>query len=431
MAGPVYHSDLYPFQNSRLPSYYDGKLLFYDWMRDWIMAATFDENNNLLYHEPFLPEMTFANIMDMVIAPDGSLYMLEYGTNWFSQNPDATLSRIDYAEGNRKPVAKMTAGKKVGAAPMEVEFAAFESLDFDRDDQLTFEWKFQESDDWVSGDSIITFTYQQPGIYYPKVRVTDQGGANGTAEMEVKVGNDVPEVAIQMAGNQTFYWDYTPIRYQVEVNDTEDGNYPGQGIPADRISFSIDYMSVGLDETMVAQGHRQKGDLLSGASLIETHNCFACHKVDEKSIGPTYNQVAERYPETPDNIEMLANKIIKGGNGNWGEQNMSAHPQVTPEEAKIMVNYVLALNDKPEQPEYALQDSYLPQSHLETNTRGYYVFTATYTDRGGEVIGPQRGEEALRLRYPQIEAEDYQYSEFARKRRPAGTEVDLVLSNNF
>ena len=32
----------------------------------------------------------------MEVGPDGKFYLLEYGTGWFSKNPDAGLSRIDY-----------------------------------------------------------------------------------------------------------------------------------------------------------------------------------------------------------------------------------------------------------------------------------------------------------------------------------------------
>ena len=40
----------------------------------------------------------------MEVGPDGKLYCLEYGTGWFTKNPDAGLSRIDYNGGNRPPM---------------------------------------------------------------------------------------------------------------------------------------------------------------------------------------------------------------------------------------------------------------------------------------------------------------------------------------
>jgi cytochrome c len=39
---------------------------------------------------------------------------------------------------------------------------------------------------------------------------------------------------------------------------------------------------------------------------------------------------------------MLADKIIKGGTGNWGEVPMTPHPDVSVEDAKEMAKYILS-----------------------------------------------------------------------------------------
>ncbi len=72
-------------------------------------------------------------------------------------------------------------------------------------------------------------------------------------------------------------------------------------------------------------------------------DCFTCHKIDSKVIGPAYNDVAAKYPATEANIDTLANKIIKGGSGVWGTTPMSGHPAVSVEDAKTMVKYILSL----------------------------------------------------------------------------------------
>jgi cytochrome c len=53
--------------------------------------------------------------------------------------------------------------------------------------------------------------------------------------------------------------------------------------------------------------------------------------------------VAEKYPNTAENVSMLAGKVIKGGSGNWGTVPMTAHPAISPEDAATMVKYVLML----------------------------------------------------------------------------------------
>ncbi len=80
--------------------------------------------------------------------------------------------------------------------------------------------------------------------------------------------------------------------------------------------------------------------------LIAKSDCLTCHKVDEKVIGPAYREVANKYENTDANVTLLAEKIIKGGQGVWGEVPMTPHPQVTEADAKEMVKYVLSLRNK-------------------------------------------------------------------------------------
>jgi len=80
-----------------------------------------------------------------------------------------------------------------------------------------------------------------------------------------------------------------------------------------------------------------------GGKLITASDCLTCHKVDIKVIGPSYKDVAAKYPATEANIDTLANKIIKGGKGNWGDVPMSAHPNLSVADAKTIVKYILTL----------------------------------------------------------------------------------------
>jgi cytochrome c len=53
--------------------------------------------------------------------------------------------------------------------------------------------------------------------------------------------------------------------------------------------------------------------------------------------------VAAKYPKNDAVIDSLSDKIIKGGSGNWGTIPMIAHPALSKDDAKAMVNYVLSL----------------------------------------------------------------------------------------
>ncbi|MDX1736027.1 MAG: ThuA domain-containing protein [Halioglobus sp.] len=106
MAGPVFHRRDFPAEATTFPPYFEGAILLYEWMRDWIVVAHFDRPGQRLRRvEPFMPKEHFSHPMDMIFGSDGSLYLLEYGQKWNQRNPDARLNRISY-------IADGTAGSK-------------------------------------------------------------------------------------------------------------------------------------------------------------------------------------------------------------------------------------------------------------------------------------------------------------------------------
>ncbi|AZA83182.1 cytochrome C [Chryseobacterium lactis] len=78
-----------------------------------------------------------------------------------------------------------------------------------------------------------------------------------------------------------------------------------------------------------------------GLQLIEGADCLACHKIDAKLIGPSYQEVAKKYTDA--DIDQLAQKIIEGGKGNWGDIPMTPHEGLSKDHAKQMVKYILSL----------------------------------------------------------------------------------------
>src|SRR5690606_16557226 len=63
MAGPVYRTEAFTGSENRLPDYYDGRFIFYEWIRGWMMAATLNEEGDLVSMEPFLDHLTFDHPM--------------------------------------------------------------------------------------------------------------------------------------------------------------------------------------------------------------------------------------------------------------------------------------------------------------------------------------------------------------------------------
>jgi cytochrome c len=80
-----------------------------------------------------------------------------------------------------------------------------------------------------------------------------------------------------------------------------------------------------------------------GLALVAKSDCFTCHKVADASVGPAYEAVAARYPKNDAVVDSLAGKILHGGAGNWGSIPMTPHPDLSEDDAKSMVRYILSL----------------------------------------------------------------------------------------
>lgn len=92
---------------------------------------------------------------------------------------------------------------------------------------------------------------------------------------------------------------------------------------------------------LAAAGVMSAGAVQADEALAKSKNCLTCHQVDKKVVGPSYKDVANKY--TAKDEAMLAEKIIKGGKGNWGPVPMPPNPKVTPDEASKLAKWILSL----------------------------------------------------------------------------------------
>lgn len=82
---------------------------------------------------------------------------------------------------------------------------------------------------------------------------------------------------------------------------------------------------------------------MANPELAQKKACLACHSVDNKIVGPSYKDVAKKYKGQKGIEAKLAEKVMKGGKGAWGEVPMPANPQVNEAEAKQLVSWILSL----------------------------------------------------------------------------------------
>jgi cytochrome c len=410
MAGPVYYHDLFPKSEVKFPKYYHGKLFIYDWMRNWIFTVTMDQESNLDSMERFLPSVVFDKPVDMQFGPDGSLYILEYGTYWSAQNDDSGLYKIDFSAGNRKPVAKASVNKNQGSSPFKVQFSGEGSMDFDEADSLLlYEWDFEGLEKVQSREKNPTYTYEKNGIYKPILTVRDKDGEKASYQLEVTVGNEPPVISIQLDNNRSFYWGNPILNYQVTVFDREDGE-----IPEEKIMVTWDYLENGFDRVEAAEGHQQELPSINllGQNLTVKSGCNACHGIDNPSIGPSYASVATKYEIDPSGKNYLVQKITNGGGGVWGERQMPSHSHLSQADIEQMVEYILSLSpNKQSSPKnrIATQGKLKLNQHVNGNLNGTYLLTVSYQDKGANGIDPILRREQIVLRNPMLFAAEADY----------------------
>ncbi|MEM7372893.1 MAG: PQQ-dependent sugar dehydrogenase [Bacteroidota bacterium] len=385
-AGPVYHyqADLSPDQ---WPRYFDDKLIIYEWMRSWVLAVELDAQGRYVGMEPIFEGDPFKKPIDIEFGPDGAMYVLDYGSNWYAHNPDARLTRVRYQDGNRPPIAEINASATAGASPLTVDFSAENSRDPDPDDQLHFEW-FISGVDFTASGPTCAYTFEEVGEYLVVLRATDPSGAWKEVQEHILVGNAPPAIQFSVQQNQSFYSSKRSIPYAVKVSDKEDGTLSEGEIAKQAIQLSLQTLPFSSNVRKIQEASSQHAHNLAhlhGKNLLETSDCLACHAMAQESVGPSLMEISNRYLEEQKALPQLSNKVLEGGTGVWGNKIMSAHPQHTLPEATAMVAYILSLAQPPKHGQSLTPVGTLtpPNNHTDL-----MILQASYTDQGANGIAP-------------------------------------------
>ena len=80
-------------------------------------------------------------------------------------------------------------------------------------------------------------------------------------------------------------------------------------------------------------------------AIIKKARCVACHAIDQKRVGPPYQDVAEKYRHDAKAPQHLFDKVRHGGSGHWGDVPMPAHPadKISDEDLKTAIHWILHL----------------------------------------------------------------------------------------
>jgi cytochrome c len=385
MAGPVYHFDARHPSAIRLPERFDGKLFVYEWMRNWIQVADVSKPRPTL--EPIIGGANLRRPIDLKIGPDGALYMIEYGDQWWN-NTDSQISRLVYRRGNRAPVARVDLTENAGLAPFMLKATAARSSDPDSD-QLRFEWTV-DGKKIDNATAVLERSVSENGQHEVVVTVTDPHGASHQSRAHFHVGNARPIVRVAAPAHGSFFDWGQEIPYSMQVTES-DGDAVREADATVEGEFRARRFAPDGIEAVDP-----------GLAQIRTSTCLSCHSERTASAGPAYREVALRYKGDKTAADRLTEKILNGGGGVWGQLPMPPHPQHTAAQVRLMVDWILSLSAPQSLPvAKGSRGKFHAPAKPDKSDRageGVLILSAAYTDDGkGGTLPRLRGEQTIVL----------------------------------
>ncbi len=117
-----------------------------------------------------------------------------------------------------------------------------------------------------------------------------------------------------------------------------------------------------------------------GLSLLKNSDCFNCHNFSSRLIGPSFQEIAERY--SGKSSDDIARHITDGSRGIWGQVVMPSHPEISADHAKQITRWIIK-NGLNKNVNYLRgQEGSFRIAVPPDARRGIFVLHATYTDSG-------------------------------------------------
>lgn len=92
-----------------------------------------------------------------------------------------------------------------------------------------------------------------------------------------------------------------------------------------------------------ASSSSQSVNAAAAKKIINSSNCSGCHAIDHKIVGPSFQAIAKRYaPGGKKVVDRLASHVKHGVKGIWGSTPMPPHPNLSMDQIKTVVRWILA-----------------------------------------------------------------------------------------
>jgi len=190
--------------------------------------------------------------------------------------------------------------------------------------------------------------------------------------------NQAPVVKLLKPQANTEINSGAPMAYEISITDKEDGNSKFDEINVKEVLLQLRYFKDKSKASAFAAKGMQSDE--PGLAVIRTSNCFNCHNFNSKAMGPSFDEVQKKYPATTAIMDTLTKRISAGSTRKWGQEKMPSHPELTVQQIKSMVTWILKNSNKPDVNYFIGLNGLIPAAYLRSP--GAYVLTASYIDHG-------------------------------------------------
>jgi cytochrome c len=318
MAGPIFYHDAKRKYNV-LSKEDDHSLLIYDWVRAKLWKAKLGDEEKLEKLE-FFDDLS-KHPMDLEMASDGSLWLLDYGTEWWF-NKNGSIIHLLPKSSNRPPEITIES-----VANKELTFTVKSAID-PENDPITITWWLTTGTTERKLGSGQTITVSAEDGSEIRAVASDGNGSNGIARISLLKEKAAPELKLMLAGNPRSLGFGETLGFKVTAVTPPEASH---------VAVRARYIP--------ATGHDAGGPRFSQSitELVNANLCLSCHQVDIASVGPQYLHVALKYRDQPDALNYLKTKLKLGGNGVWGEIPMPPQIALKDEDADTILRAILGL----------------------------------------------------------------------------------------
>jgi len=199
----------------------------------------------------------------------------------------------------------------------------------------------------------------------------------GLADAVAQQENNSPLVKILDPINKSSYDLNAQVRYRIKISDKEDGESEYDEVAGNEVFLEVRYLPDASKVSMLSKMDPK------GLEAMKKSNCFNCHAFNGKLIAPSFYEIGKRYLQNNSNVEQLSKRVLEGSTGVWGSTSMPTHPELSTQEARDIVTWILENAQNPNLNYYTgTEGSIKLKSPDGAVQKGVFMLSATYSDHG-------------------------------------------------